>query len=157
MVLKWVLKSFQGDREVLGQVKDWKEMSGGRLVQMAPKIGCAYLHRCVLVSVTRDKKDGHGTCSKDTNQICLTHPQARNDLKIPVGLCAQSRLTLCDRTDCSRLCSPVHRILQARILEWVANPLSRGSSRLTDQTCISCVSFRLILYHWSHLVSPKNL
>jgi len=29
---------------------------------------------------------------------------------------------------------------QARILEWVAMPSSRGSSRPRDQTCISCVS-----------------
>ena len=31
-------------------------------------------------------------------------------------------------------------ILQARILEWVAMPSSRGSSRPTDQTYVSCVS-----------------
>ena len=30
--------------------------------------------------------------------------------------------------DCSPLDSPVHGILQARILEWVAIPFSRGSS-----------------------------
>ena len=35
-------------------------------------------------------------------------------------LCAQSCLTLCDRTDRSPPASPVHEILQARILEWVA-------------------------------------
>ena len=31
--------------------------------------------------------------------------------------------------DCSTLGSSLHRILQARILEWVAIPFSRGSSR----------------------------
>ena len=40
----------------------------------------------------------------------------------------QSRLTLCDPMDCSPPGSSVHRILQARILEWVAMPSSRGSS-----------------------------
>ena len=30
--------------------------------------------------------------------------------------------------------SSVHGILQGRILEWVAIPFSRGSSRLRDQT-----------------------
>ena len=30
-------------------------------------------------------------------------------------------------------------ILQARILEWVAMPSSRGSSQLRDQTRISCI------------------
>ena len=37
--------------------------------------------------------------------------------------------TLCDPVDCSLPVS-VHRILQARILEWVAFPFSRGSSQL---------------------------
>ena len=36
--------------------------------------------------------------------------------------------------------SSVYGILQARILERVAISSSRGSSRLRDQTCISCVS-----------------
>ena len=40
---------------------------------------------------------------------------------------AQSCLTLCDPMD-----SMVHRILQARILEWVAFPFSRGSSQPRD-------------------------
>ena len=34
----------------------------------------------------------------------------------------------------------VHGILQARILEWVAMPLARGSSQPRDRTCISFVS-----------------
>ena len=40
-------------------------------------------------------------------------------------------------------------ILQARILEWVSMPFSRGSSRPRDQTHISYVSCigRGILYH----------
>ena len=40
----------------------------------------------------------------------------------------QSCLTLCDPTDCSPPGSSVHGILQARTLEWVAIPFSRGSS-----------------------------
>ena len=36
--------------------------------------------------------------------------------------------------------SSVHGILQARILEWVAMPFSRGSSWPQDQTCLSCGS-----------------
>ena len=41
---------------------------------------------------------------------------------------AQSCLTLWDPMDCSPPGSSVHGILQARILEWVAMPPSRGSS-----------------------------
>ena len=40
----------------------------------------------------------------------------------------QSCPTLCDLMDCSPPGSFVHGILQARILEWVAIPFSRGSS-----------------------------
>ena len=43
-------------------------------------------------------------------------------------LVAQLCLTLCDTMDCSPPGSSVHGILQARILEWVAMPSSRGSS-----------------------------
>ena len=43
-------------------------------------------------------------------------------------LVAPSCLTLCDRLDSSLPGSSVHGILQARILEWVAMPSSRGSS-----------------------------
>ena len=44
-------------------------------------------------------------------------------------LVAQSCLILYDPTDCSLPDSSVHEILQARILEWVAIPFSRGSSQ----------------------------
>ena len=68
------------------------------------------------------------------------------------SVCAQSLQscpTLCDPMDCSLPGSSVHGILQARILEWVAMPSSRGSSRPRDRTQVSHVSCtgRQILYH----------
>ena len=45
-------------------------------------------------------------------------------------VCAQPYLTLCKPTDCNLPGSPVHGILQARILEWVAILFSRGSPNL---------------------------
>ena len=47
-------------------------------------------------------------------------------------------------------------ILQARILEWVAMPSSRGSSQPSDGTHVSYVSCigRRALYHQRHLGSP---
>ena len=42
--------------------------------------------------------------------------------------------------DCSPPGSSVHGILQARILEWVAMPSSRGSSRPRDWTQVSCIA-----------------
>ena len=61
-------------------------------------------------------------------------------------------LTLCDPMDYSPLGSSVHGILQARTLEWVAMPFSRGSSGPRNWTCISPVSpisctGRRVLYH----------
>ena len=58
-------------------------------------------------------------------------------------------LTLCDPMDCSPPGSSVHGILQARILEWVAMPTSRGSSgpkRLNPGL--------LSLLHWQAISLP---
>ena len=52
-------------------------------------------------------------------------------------LVAQLCLTLCNPRDYSPPGSSVHGILQARILEWVAMPSSRGSSQHRDQTQVS--------------------
>ena len=52
----------------------------------------------------------------------------------------QSCPTLCDPMDCSLPGSSVHGTLQARILEWVAMPSSRGSSRPRDRNRVSYVS-----------------
>ena len=46
----------------------------------------------------------------------------------------------CDPMDCSPPGSSVHWILQARILEWVAMPSSRGSFQPRDLTRVSCAS-----------------
>jgi len=44
--------------------------------------------------------------------------------------------------DCSLPGVSVHGILQARILEWVAIPFSRGSSQLRDPTLVSYIAGR---------------
>ena len=46
--------------------------------------------------------------------------------------------------DCSLQGFSVHRILQARILEWKAIPFSRGSSRPRDQIYVSCITGRFL-------------
>ena len=61
---------------------------------------------------------------------------------------AKSCPTLCNPMDCSPPGSSVHEIFQVRILEWVAMPSSRGSSRPRDRTCISSTC-RQILYYWA--------
>ena len=47
----------------------------------------------------------------------------------------QSCPTLCDLMDYT-----VHGILQARIMEWLAIPFSRGSSQPRDGTQVSCIA-----------------
>ena len=52
----------------------------------------------------------------------------------------QSYLTLCDPINHSLPGSSIHRILQTRILEWVAVPFSRGSSQPRDQSQVSHIA-----------------
>ena len=61
--------------------------------------------------------------------------------------------------DCSSPGSPVHGILQARILKWLVLPSSRGSSWHRDQTRVSCISCigRQILLPLCNLGSPKTM
>ena len=64
---------------------------------------------------------------------------------------------ICDPMDCSPLGFSVHGILQARILESVPIPFSRGSSRLRDQTQVSCIARRfLTVYSPSCQGSPNT-
>ena len=73
-------------------------------------------------------------------------------INIHVCMCvlvAQSCLILCDPVDCSLPGSSVHGILQARILEWVAIPFSRGSSWSRDQTWVSCFASRFFTVAWA--------
>ena len=67
-------------------------------------------------------------------------------------LVTPSRPTLCNPMDCSLPASSVHEVLQARIMEWVTIPFSRGSSWPQGQTQISCIVDGFF-YHLSHLGS----
>ena len=58
-------------------------------------------------------------------------------LKVKV---AQLCTTLCDPMDYGLPGSSVHGIFQARILEWVAVPFSRGASQPRDRTQVSCIA-----------------
>ena len=74
--------------------------------------------------------------------------QYMSDILLPAKS-LQSCLTLCNPRDCSLPGSSVHGNLQARLLEGVAMPSSRGYSRPKDWTYIfyiSCIG-RWVLYH----------
>ena len=79
---------------------------------------------------------------------------------LPITVCClwkvkvtQSCPTLCDPMDYT-----VHGILQARILEWVAIPFSRGSSQTRDWTQVSHIAGGLFISWatreaWSFLIT----
>ena len=60
----------------------------------------------------------------------MAYKNSSTSLSLKVKV-AQSCLTLCIPMDYT-----VHGILQARLLEWVAFPFSRGSSQPRDQTTV---------------------
>ena len=64
------------------------------------------------------------------------------------NLVAHWCLTLCEYMDCSPPGSPIHGILQARTLEWVAISFSMASSQHRDQTQVSCIAGRFFTV-WS--------
>ena len=71
------------------------------------------------------------TKANDWNSVC-------------VYLVTQSCLILCNLMECSLPGSSVMGILQARILEWIVIPSSRGSSQPRDQTQVSCIAVRFL-------------
>ena len=64
-------------------------------------------------------------------------PNIQSEVKWSEVKVTQSYLTLCEPMD-----DTVYGILQARMLEWVAIPFSRGSSQLRDQTQVSHIAGR---------------
>ena len=65
-------------------------------------------------------------------------PWEWNEWNVSHSVC----LTLSDPMDCSPAGSSVHAIFQARILECVTIPFSRGPSRPRDHTWVSCIASR---------------
>ena len=68
-----------------------------------------------------------------------------------VCVCVFSHIQLCSPPD-----SSVHRILQARILEWVVISYSTWISWPRDQTCVSSISCTGLFVLVSCLSSEKN-
>ena len=87
----------------------------------------------------------------------ISHVTEWNEVKV-----TQSCPTLCDSMDCI-----VYGILQARILEWVTFPFSKGSSQPRNRTGVSCIAGRFFTSwatreaqeNWNGLLipSPANL
>ena len=75
-----------------------------------------------------------GSASRDHSPPCWPAVGSPVLLCVCVYPCSVAKLcrTFYHPKDCSPPGSSVHRILQARILEWVATPLSRRSSQTRD-------------------------
>ena len=71
--------------------------------------------------------------------VCLSLAESAELVGLILSACLLSWVSVCNPMDCSPPGSSVHEILQARILEWVAMPSSRGSSWPRDWTCVSFV------------------
>ena len=93
---------------------------------------CSWKHCMAYLKVTR-KEDLKSSHHKEKIIIlCMVPPCWVQSL--------QSGLTLLDSMDCSPPGSSGHGIFQARVLERVVVPFSRGSSWPRDQTSVSCIA-----------------
>ena len=88
----------------------------------------SFNHNCLL-------KDPHLQMQSHSEVLGVRTPACEfvsRDAKVEV---AQLCLTLRDPMDYT-----VHGILQARILEWLVFPFSKGSSQPKDGTQVSCIA-----------------
>ena len=97
-------------------------------------------------------------CSNRTKFVCSNRRICGEEgmrvyVCVCVCVCAHTQWcpTLCDPMDCSLPGSSVYGILQARILEWVAIPFSRGSSHPRDRTSVSCIGGWIFFLPLTHL------
>ena len=103
-----------------------------------------------MIPFVRNVSIGVSTGMGNINRLLLARGCGESRTGVTVNSCmcvcacphlvTQSCLTLCDTMDCSLPGSSVHGILQARALECVARPFSRGSSKPRDQTQVSCIA-----------------
>ena len=104
----------------------------------------------------------HGLCSPwNSPGLYYTEVGIQRSSLLPPGfsiyicLCVLSCVWLCDLLDCRPAGSSLYGILQARILEWVAIPFSRGSSWPRDQTQVFHISGRFFTI-WATREAPPQ-
>ena len=117
-----------------------KNKSGGQVAQRHPT---EQVWRC------GGMKEGGGKCPHPTCSTVFKPPWLEVSQQETCCLVIKSHPTRLCPMDCSPLGSSICGISQARILEWVAIPFSKGSSQPRDQTCVFCTSCigRKVLYH----------
>ena len=107
----------EGDQSMCSAVRT----SPQPLLRSCPEVSGPTATQNSSSSVGRDPKSFSGTV---TSQNSEDHLHSH----LPAGAHAQSCPTLSNPRDCSPPAPSVHGIFQVRTLEWVAIPLSRGSS-----------------------------
>ena len=98
---------------------------------------------------------GGGGAGQQVQSVCTPYTKLvvkRHSSICCVWVCPKSLQlcsSMCNPMDCRPPGSSVHGILQARTLQWVAMPSSRGSSWPRDRTRVSSVSCTgsRVLYH----------
>ena len=91
-------------------------------------------HGLVLHRYYTDASEPDSLAEHNKREVKSTFLFASSGLRMRLKV-AQSCPTLCDPVDYT-----VHGILQARTLEWVAFPFSKGSSQPRDWTQVSCIA-----------------
>ena len=107
------------------------------IVKMDNFMLCEFYHNKIekiqIIQIYLDKIDFMEGILQNTEKV---------DHQSQVGLVAQSCLTFCDPMFCSPPGSLVHRIFQARTLEWGAIHFFRGFFQPRHQTWVSCIAGR---------------
>ena len=145
--------------------KEWTAFSSSLWSKVTSENSTPFLPKSEVMKSKRSKYWPHDPSPKLIHASANVASSLRRFTNIFTFICPcvhakslQSCLTLCDPVNCSLPGSSVHRILQARILEWVAVPSSRGSSQTrawTHFSCVSCIG-RWVCCHWgSHLRTCK--
>jgi len=121
---------------LIDYTKDFNCMNHNKLWKILKDMGITdhltCLHRNLYAGQEATVRTRRGTIDwfkigKGVQQGCIMSDSLRT-CKVPM--------------DCSPLGSSVHGTLQARILEWVAIPFSKGSSWSRYQTWVSCIAGR---------------
>ena len=121
-----------------------KSEPGDRAIQVQGSV-CGASPLVLLVSLGQLCEVGNFvTCNAQTKLytpffLSVLYPKEVITFFVCVYVCvSQLCLTFCNPMDCSPPGSSVNGVLQVRILEWIATPISRGSSCPKDQTWVSC-------------------
>ena len=101
----------------------------------------ANIYMCVCVCVWNQRATAGQLVL--VSELC-SWSRAHADIFLIKLICSVLRCSVvsdpCDPTDCSPPGSSVHGVLQARILEWVVMPSSRGSSQPRDWNLVFCIT-----------------